>query len=163
MADEVLLTGVSSITDLMVKPGLMNLDFADVRTVMQEMGHAMMGMGEAEGENRALYAAESAITNPLLEDSTLSGARSVLISIIGGNDFGLMELNEAAERVRQEVDNEEANIIIGSSMDENLTGSVRVTVIATGIHGERTQSQLVASQQQERLEAGLQQEEKPQE
>ncbi len=151
MADEVLLTGVRGITDLMVLPGLMNLDFADVRTVMQEMGRAMMGTGEAEGEGRALQAAESAIANPLLEDSSLRGAGSLLVSISGGEDFGLHELNEAAERIREEVGDENANIIIGSSMDSALNGKLRVTVIATGIDKDRDEMERIAEKQRERI------------
>ena len=151
MADEVLLTGVRGITDLMVLPGLMNLDFADVRTVMQEMGRAMMGTGEAEGEGRALQAAESAIANPLLEDSSLRGAGSLLVSISGGEDFGLHELNEAAERIREEVGDEDANIIIGSSMDSALNGKLRVTVIATGIDKDRDEMERIAEKQRERI------------
>ncbi|MFK7867528.1 MAG: cell division protein FtsZ [Alphaproteobacteria bacterium] len=152
MADEVLLTGVRGITDLMIMPGLMNLDFADVRTVMQEMGRAMMGTSEAEGDQRALHAAEAAISNPLLEDNSLEGAKSVLVSISGGPDFGLMELNEAAECVRSAVNDDQANIIIGSSMDEALAGKVRVTVIATGIDAERTETSHIAQKQSETLE-----------
>ena len=132
MADEVLHSGVAGITDLMVKPGLINLDFADVKTVMNEMGKAMMGTGEAEGEKRATEAAEAAIANPLLEDVSMQGARGVLINITGGDDMTLYEVDEAANRIREEVD-PECNIIIGSTFDEALRGTMRVSVVATGI------------------------------
>jgi cell division protein FtsZ len=132
LADDVLYQGVRSITDLMLTPGLINLDFADVRTVMSQMGRAMMGSGEAEGENRALNAAEKAIANPLLDDSSMKGARGVLINISGGTDLSLVEVDEAAERVREEVD-PEANIIFGACCDENLAGKIRVSIVATGI------------------------------
>ena len=132
MADEVLHSGVAGITDLMVKPGLINLDFADVKTVMNEMGKAMMGTGEAEGDKRATEAAEAAIANPLLEDVSMQGARGVLINITGGDDMTLYEVDEAANRIREEVD-PECNIIIGSTFDDALSGSMRVSVVATGI------------------------------
>ena len=132
MADEVLHSGVSGITDLMIKPGLINLDFADVKTIMDEMGKAMMGTGEAEGDNRAIEAAEAAIANPLLDDVSMSGANGLLISISGGEDMTLYEVDEAANRIKDEVD-ENANIIIGSTFDDNLKGMVRVSVVATGI------------------------------
>ena len=132
MADNVLYMGVRGVTDLMVAPGLVNLDFADIRTVMAEMGKAMMGTGEAEGENRAIRAAEAAISNPLLEDTSMSGARGLLINITGGEDMTLFEVDQAANRIREEVD-EEANIIFGSAVDETLAGKVRVSVVATGI------------------------------
>ena len=132
LADEVLHSGVAGITDLMIKPGLINLDFADVRTVMNEMGKAMMGTGEAQGEKRAIEAAEAAIANPLLDDVSMQGARGVLINITGGDDMTLYELDEAANRIRQEVD-PEANIIVGSTFDEALRGTMRVSVVATGI------------------------------
>lgn len=132
MADEVLHSGVAGITDLMVKPGLINLDFADVKTVMNEMGKAMMGTGEAEGDKRATEAAEAAIANPLLEDVSMQGARGVLINITGGDDMTLYEVDEAANRIREEVD-PECNIIIGSTFDEALRGTMRVSVVATGI------------------------------
>ena len=132
MADEVLHSGVSSITDLMVKPGIINLDFADVRAVMGEMGKAMMGTGEAEGENRAAEAAEAAIANPLLDDISMTGARGVLVNITGGEDMTLYEVDEAANRIKQEVD-PDANIIIGTALDESLNGGMRVSVVATGI------------------------------
>ncbi len=132
MADHVLYMGVRGVTDLMMAPGLVNLDFADIRTVMAEMGKAMMGTGEADGENRAIRAAEAAISNPLLEDTSMAGARGLLINITGGDDMTLFEVDQAANRIREEVD-EEANIIFGSAIDESLTGKVRVSVVATGI------------------------------
>jgi len=132
MADQVLYSGVACITDLMVKEGLINLDFADVRAVMREMGKAMMGTGEASGEKRALTAAEAAIANPLIDDSSMKGARGLLISITGGRDLTLYEVDEAATRIREEVD-QEANIIVGATFDEGLDGIIRVSVVATGI------------------------------
>jgi cell division protein FtsZ len=132
MADNVLHMGVRGVTDLMVKPGVVNLDFADIRTVMAEMGKAMMGTGEADGDDRAVKAAEAAISNPLLEDTSLRGARGVLINITGGLDMTLFEVDEAANRIRKEVD-EDANIIFGSSVEEDLNGRLRVSVVATGI------------------------------
>jgi len=135
MADEVLHSGVRGVTDLMVMPGLVNLDFADVRTVMSEMGKAMMGTGEAEGENRALEAAEAAISNPLLDEVSMKGARGVLINITGGMDLTLFEVDEAANRIRNEVD-PDANILVGSALDESLNGRMRVSVVATGIEAE---------------------------
>ena len=132
LADQVLHSGVRGITDLMVMPGLINLDFADVRSVMGEMGKAMMGTGEASGERRALEAATKAINNPLLEDMSLKGASGVLINITGGYDMTLFELDEAANHIRQEVD-PDANIIVGSTFDETLEGVMRVSVVATGI------------------------------
>ena len=132
MADNVLYSGVRGVTDLMIMPGLINLDFADIRTVMSEMGKAMMGTGEAEGDKRALDAAEAAINNPLLEDISMKGARGVLINITGGMDLTLFEVDEAANRIREEVD-VDANIIVGSTFDEKLDGKMRVSVVATGI------------------------------
>jgi cell division protein FtsZ len=132
MADQVLYSGVACITDLMVKEGLINLDFADVRAVMREMGKAMMGTGEAGGEKRALTAAEAAIANPLIDDSSMKGARGLLISITGGKDLTLFEVDEAATRIREEVD-QDANIIVGATFDETLEGIIRVSVVATGI------------------------------
>ena len=132
MADQVLYSGVACITDLMVKEGLINLDFADVRAVMREMGKAMMGTGEASGEKRALTAAEAAISNPLIDDNSMKGARGLLISITGGKDLTLYEVDEAATRIREEVDHE-ANIIVGATFDESLDGIIRVSVVATGI------------------------------
>ncbi len=134
LADEVLQQGVRSITDLMVMPGLINLDFADVRAVMQEMGKAMMGTGEGEGENRALEAAERAIANPLLDGVSMAGAKGVIISIIGGEDMKLLEVDEAANHIRELVD-EDANIIWGSAFNPDLMGKIRVSVVATGIDG----------------------------
>src|SRR5580700_8331239 len=138
MADDVLHAGVRGVTDLMVMPGLINLDFADIRTVMSEMGKAMMGTGEAEGERRAVDAAEAAISNPLLEDVSMKGARGVLINITGGLDMTLFEVDEAANRVREEVD-PNANIIFGSTFDEKLAGRMRISVVATGIEAENPQ------------------------
>jgi len=132
LADEVLQQGVRGITDLMVMPGLINLDFADVRSVMHEMGKAMMGTGEAEGDGRALEAAEKAIANPLLDGVSMQGARGVIISITGGEDMRLMEVDEAANHIRELVD-PDANIIWGSAFNENLNGKIRVSVVATGI------------------------------
>lgn len=132
MADQVLYMGVRGVTDLMIGPGLINLDFADVRTVMLEMGKAMMGTGEAEGENRAIRAAEAAISNPLLEDTSMAGARGLLINITGGEDITMFEVDQAMNRIREEVA-EDANIIFGSSIDDNLAGRIRVSVVATGI------------------------------
>jgi cell division protein FtsZ len=139
MADQVLYSGVACITDLMVKEGLINLDFADVRAVMREMGKAMMGTGEATGEKRAILAAEAAIANPLLDEVSMRGARGLLISITGGNDLTLYEVDEAASRIRQEVD-EDANIILGATFDQNLDGMVRVSVVATGIDSAEMQA-----------------------
>jgi cell division protein FtsZ len=132
LADDVLYQGVKGVTDLMVRPGLINLDFADVRAVMDEMGKAMMGTGEAEGENRAIQAAEKAIANPLLDEISLEGARGVLINITGGYDLTLFELDEAANKIREKVD-PEANIIVGSTLDTSMEGRMRVSVVATGI------------------------------
>ena len=132
MADQVLYSGVACITDLMVKEGLINLDFADVRAVMRDMGKAMMGTGEASGEKRANRAAEAAIANPLLDDVSMKGARGLLISITGGRDLTLYEVDEAATRIREEVD-PDANIILGATFDESLEGIIRVSVVATGI------------------------------
>jgi cell division protein FtsZ len=132
MADQVLYSGVACITDLMVKEGLINLDFADVRAVMRDMGKAMMGTGEATGERRAITAAEAAIANPLLDETSMKGARGLLISITGGNDLTLFEVDEAATRIREEVD-PEANIILGATFDSALDGTIRVSVVATGI------------------------------
>ncbi|MDJ1158605.1 cell division protein FtsZ [Chelatococcus sp. SYSU_G07232] len=141
MADQVLYSGVACITDLMVKEGLINLDFADVRAIMRGMGKAMMGTGEASGENRAITAAEAAIANPLLDDVSMKGARGLLISITGGPDLTLYEVDEAATRIREEVD-QDANIILGATFDESLEGIIRVSVVATGID-----QALIASQQ----------------
>ncbi|NSY39217.1 cell division protein FtsZ [Leisingera sp. ANG59] len=132
MADDVLYQGVKGVTDLMVRPGLINLDFADVRAVMDEMGKAMMGTGEGEGEDRAVQAAEKAIANPLLDEISLKGAKGVLINITGSHDLTLFELDEAANRIREEVD-PDANIIVGSTLDTGMEGKMRVSVVATGI------------------------------
>ena len=135
MADEVLHSGVRGVTDLMVVPGLINLDFADIRAVMSEMGKAMMGTGEGDGEDRARLAAEAAISNPLLDDVSMKGARGVLINITGGQDMTLFEVDEAANRIGEEVDTD-ANIIFGSTMDPALEGKMRVSVVATGIDAQ---------------------------
>ena len=135
MADDVLYSGVRGVTDLMIMPGLINLDFADIRTIMMEMGKAMMGTGEADGDKRSLDSAEAAISNPLLDDVTMKGAKAVLINITGGPDMTLFEVDEAANRIRDEVD-PEANIIFGSTFDDKLEGSMRVSVVATGIDSE---------------------------
>jgi len=139
MADQVLYMGVRGVTDLMMVHGLVNLDFADIRTVMAEMGKAMMGTGEADGDNRAIRAAEAAINNPLLEDTSMAGARGLLINITGGDDLTLFEVDQAANRIREEVD-EEANVIFGSAIDETLTGRIRVSVVATGIDSPRAEA-----------------------
>ncbi|MEO5805009.1 cell division protein FtsZ [Devosia sp.] len=139
MADQVLFSGVACITDLMVKEGLINLDFADVRAVMRGMGKAMMGTGEASGEDRARHAAEAAIANPLLDDVSMQGARGLLISITGGPDLTLYEVDEAASRIREEVD-PDANIILGATYDPSLTGTIRVSVVATGTDATMVQA-----------------------
>jgi cell division protein FtsZ len=141
MADDVLYQGVKGVTDLMVRPGLINLDFADVRAVMDEMGKAMMGTGEAEGEDRAIQAAEKAIANPLLDEISLRGAKGVLINITGSHDLTLFELDEAANRIREEVD-PDANIIVGSTLDTAMEGIMRVSVVATGIDAVDVHSEL---------------------
>lgn len=132
MADRVLYAGVGCITDLIVKEGLINLDFADVKTVMKDMGRAMMGTGEASGEGRAMKAAEAAIANPLLDEVSMRGARGVLISISGGTDMTLFEVDEAATRIRDEVDHD-ADIVVGAIFDKELAGKFRVSVVATGL------------------------------
>jgi cell division protein FtsZ len=139
MADQVLYSGVACITDLMVKEGLINLDFADVRAIMREMGKAMMGTGEASGDKRAILAAEAAIANPLLDEVSMKGARGLLISITGGNDLTLYEVDEAASRIREEVD-ADANIILGATYDPNMTGTIRVSVVATGTDATMVQA-----------------------
>lgn len=141
MADNVLRAGVQGVTDLMVMPGLINLDFADIKTVMSEMGKAMMGTGEAEGDRRAIEAAEAAISNPLLDDVSMKGARGILINITGGYDMTLYEVDEAANRIREEVD-PEARIIFGSTFDEKMSGRMRVSVVATGIEAEAVKEKL---------------------
>jgi cell division GTPase FtsZ len=132
MADDVLYAGVRGVTDLMVQPGMINLDFSDIKTVMSEMGKAMMGTGEAHGEGRAIAAAEAAIANPLIDDVSLKGAKGLIINITGGKDITLYEVDEAANRIKQEID-EEANIIYGTTCDDRLEGVVRVSIVATGI------------------------------
>ena len=144
MADQVLFSGVACITDLMVKEGLINLDFADVRSVMRDMGKAMMGTGEASGEGRAMTAAEAAIANPLLDETSMKGAKGLLISITGGRDMTLFEVDEAATRIREEVD-QDANIILGATFDESLEGLIRVSVVATGIDSAAQASSMEGS------------------
>jgi cell division protein FtsZ len=139
MADNVLYMGVRGVTDLMVMPGIVNLDYADIRSVMSEMGKAMMGTGEAEGEERAIRAAEAAISNPLLEDTNMKGARGLLINITGGSDVTLFEVDQAAHRIGEEVD-KDANIMFGMSLDETLSGRIRVSVVATGIDNSAAQA-----------------------
>ena len=148
MADDVLYQGVKGVTDLMVRPGLINLDFADVRAIMDEMGKAMMGTGEADGEDRAIQASEKAIANPLLDEISLRGAKGVLINITGGYDLTLFELDEAANRIREEVD-PDANIIVGSTLDTELEGKMRVSVVATGIDAGEISQSFNESQMQE--------------
>lgn len=138
IADGVLCQGVRSITDLIMNPGMINLDFADVKTVLSSMGRAMMGTGEASGENRAEIAVEKAISNPLLDDSSIRGAKSILINISGGLDLTLAEVDTAAERIRQELGEDDANIIFGTCADEALHGKIRVSLVATGIDADRT-------------------------
>jgi len=146
MADQVLYSGVASITELMTKEGLINLDFADVRAIMSEMGRAMMGTGEASGEKRAIEAAEAAISNPLLDDVSMRGARGLLISITGGPDLTLYEVDEAATRIREEVD-PDANIILGATFDESLEGTMRVSVVATGLNKGEEEARAAEEQQ----------------
>merc|ERR1711865_839619 len=150
MADDVLYQGICGITDLITNPGMINLDFADIRTVMGNMGKAMMGTGESSGEERAKHAAEAALNNPLLDDSNIKGAKSILLNIKGGPDMALFEVDEAASKIRNEVD-ENANIIFGSSIDESLEGIIRVSVVATGISGEGTKSNLYQNKDQESI------------
>ena len=138
MADDVLHAGVRGVTDLMIMPGLINLDFADIRTVMSEMGKAMMGTGEASGDDRAIKAAEAAISNPLLDHNSMRGARGVLINITGGADMTLFEVDSAANRIREEVGDTDANIIFGSTFNPGLNGVIRVSVVATGIDAEQS-------------------------
>src|SRR6476620_3900641 len=144
MADQVLYSGVASVTELMTKEGLINLDFADVRAIMSEMGRAMMGTGEATGEKRAIEAAEAAISNPLLDDVSMRGARGLLISITGGPDLTLYEVDEAATRIREEVD-PDANIILGATFDEALEGTMRVSVVATGLNKAEEEARAAAA------------------
>jgi cell division protein FtsZ len=154
MADTVLYMGVRGVTDLMVKPGLVNLDFADIRTVMAEMGKAMMGTGEAEGDDRAVRAAEAAINNPLLEDLSLRGARGVLINITGGEDMTLFEFEQVASRIGKEVDGE-AEIIVGSAFEEGMAGRIRVSVVATGINAPEPAARQVEAAADHRFRAPL--------
>ena len=142
LSNDVLLHGVQSITDLMVRPGLINLDFADVETVMSSMGKAMMGTGSAEGEGRAIKAAEMAITNPLIDDYTLKGAKGLLVNITGGKDLKLFEVDEAVNKVRSEVD-PEAELIIGAITDPELDGKMRVSIVATALDGQQPESKSV--------------------
>ena len=142
LSNDVLLHGVQSITDLMVRPGLINLDFADVETVMSSMGKAMMGTGQAEGEGRAVKAAESAINNPLIDDYSLKGAKGLLVNITGGKDLKLFEVDEAVNKVRAEVD-PEAELIIGAITDENLDGLMRVSIVATALDGQQPEPKSV--------------------
>ena len=142
LSNNVLMHGVQSITDLMVRPGLINLDFADVETVMASMGKAMMGTGEAEGEGRALKAAEIAISNPLIDDYTLKGARGLLVNITGGKDLKLFEVDEAVNKVRAEVD-PEAELIIGAITDSSLDGKMRVSIVATSLDGQQPEAKSV--------------------
>lgn len=141
MADDVLYSGVRSITDLMMMPGLINLDFADVKNIMQDKGKAIMGTGEAEGDNRAQEAAKQALSNPLLDDCSMHGAKGVLINITGGDDITLMEIDEAASIIKEEVD-DNANIIFGSSYDENLAGKIRVSIVVTGTNDGKPQPEI---------------------
>jgi cell division protein FtsZ len=142
LSNNVLMHGVQSITDLMVRPGLINLDFADVETVMASMGKAMMGTGEAEGEGRALKAAEMAVSNPLIDDYTLKGAKGLLINITGGKDLKLFEVDEAVNKVRAEVD-PEAELIIGAITDAELDGKMRVSIVATSLDGQQPETKSV--------------------
>ncbi|MFM6973034.1 MAG: cell division protein FtsZ, partial [Alphaproteobacteria bacterium] len=135
MADDVLYAGVRGVTDLITMPGLVNLDFADIRTIMTKMGKAMMGTGEATGENRAILACEAAIANPLLDDISIKGAKGVLVNMTGGPDMTLFEADMAVNAIRKEVD-QNANIIFGSAFDENMKGRIRISVVATGIDSE---------------------------
>ena len=139
MADDVLYQGICGITNLITNPGMINLDFADIKTVMANMGNAMMGTGESSGENRAKNAAQAALNNPLLDDTNIKGARSILLNIQGGPDMALFEVDEAASKIRNEVD-ENANIIFGSSIDNNLEGIIKVSVVATGINWNENQN-----------------------
>lgn len=149
LADRVLYSGIQGITDLMVRPGLINLDFADIKTVMNEMGNAVMGTGEAEGENRAVRAAEGAIYNPLFAYASMKGAKGMLINVSGGEDITLFEVDEAANRIRKEVENEETNVIFGSTFSEELKGRIRVSIVATGIDARPTSPRVVLSMKDE--------------
>ncbi len=159
MADDVLYSGVRGVTDLMIMPGLVNLDFADIRAVMTEMGKAMMGTGEASGEERAITAAEAAISNPLLDDVSMRGAKGVLINITGGMDMTLFEVDAAANRIREEIDADitiETNIIFGSTFDETLDGKMRISVVATGIDSEEIKRRLAENVVEKQREAAAQ-------
>jgi cell division protein FtsZ len=142
LSNNVLMHGVQSITDLMVRPGLINLDFADVETVMASMGKAMMGTGEAEGEGRAIKAADMAVSNPLIDDYTLKGAKGLLVNITGGKDLKLFEVDEAVNKVRAEVDSE-AELIIGAITDSELDGKMRVSIVATSLDGQQPETKSV--------------------
>lgn len=152
MADDVLYQGICGITDLITNPGMINLDFADIRTVMGNMGKAMMGTGESSGDERAKHAAEAALNNPLLDDSNIKGAKSILLNIKGGPDMALFEVDEAASKIRNEVD-ENANIIFGSSIDESLEGIIRVSVVATGINNEGIKANLDQNENKENFQS----------
>ncbi len=154
MADQVLHQGVRGITDLMIMPGLINLDFADIRTVMSEMGKAMMGTGEASGERRAIEAAEKAIANPLLDEVSMRGAKGVIINITGGDDLKLMEVDEAANHIREMVDSE-ANIIVGSAFNPELQGVMRVSVVATGIDAQARQPMVSTTSSSRKADGGF--------
>ena len=142
LSNNVLKHGVQSVTDLMVRPGMINLDFADVETVMSSMGKAMMGTGEAEGENRAMSATEMALNNPLIDEYSLQGAKGLLINITGGNDLTLFEVDQSVNKIRAEVD-PEAELIFGAIKDENMTGKIRVSIVATALDGNKTESKTV--------------------
>ena len=142
LSNNVLKHGVQSVTDLMVRPGMINLDFADVETVMSSMGKAMMGTGEAEGENRAMAATEMALNNPLIDEYSLQGAKGLLINITGGNDLTLFEVDQSVNKIRAEVD-PEAELIFGAIKDENMTGKIRVSIVATALDGHKTENKTV--------------------
>ena len=142
LSNNVLKHGVQSVTDLMVRPGMINLDFADVETVMSSMGKAMMGTGEAEGENRAMMATDMALNNPLIDEYSLQGAKGLLINITGGNDLTLFEVDQSVNKIRAEVD-PEAELIFGAIKDENMTGKIRVSIVATALDGHKTENKTV--------------------
>ena len=142
LSNNVLKHGVQSVTDLMVRPGMINLDFADVETVMSAMGKAMMGTGEAEGENRAMVATEMALNNPLIDEYSLQGAKGLLINITGGNDLTLFEVDQSVNKIRAEVD-PEAELIFGAIKDENMTGKIRVSIVATALDGHKKENKTV--------------------
>ena len=139
LSNNVLKHGVQSVTDLMVRPGMINLDFADVETVMSSMGKAMMGTGEAEGENRAMAATEMALNNPLIDEYSLKGAKGLLINITGGKDLTLFEVDQTVQKVRAEVD-PEVELIFGAIKDENMNGKMRVSIVATALDGHKPQT-----------------------